>query len=166
MFMFRRKMPGYEDWASDILGPGPEASADEWEVVERIGPGDKRLGSCKGWIMGACVGTPDVDHPCIVFLTEYAIYADVHPQTLGASPEVIVAPLYSIGKCGLGANDVGGTRMVIVFDSTGQPLSLDGPEPDPSRFRAIGVDLPRGQVGESFGRQLMTLVPPERQEHV
>src|SRR5512132_3180607 len=70
---------------------------------------DKELGACKAWILGGSAGD-SADQPCIVFLTNRALYVDVRPYE-GGTPGLIVAPFHMIANCEIGRNDIGGTRL-------------------------------------------------------
>ena len=139
----------YEDWSKAVLGRSRRVGAEDWAATRALmHRTDKEVGACKGWALGASVGD-SVDQPCIVFLTDHALYVDVRPQTL-ADPELIVAPFHMIEKCGTGRNDVGGTRLVFILDTKGKQV--------PGDLRGIGVDLPRGRHGAAFGQLVVDTV--------
>jgi hypothetical protein len=111
---------------------------------------DKALGACKAWILGGSASNP-VDQPCIVFLTNRALYVEVRPYE-GRNPGLIVAPFHMIATCEIGPNDVGGTRLAFILDTKGNQNSAG--------LRSIAVELPRDRRGASFGRLVANTVGP------
>jgi hypothetical protein len=89
------------------------------------------------------------DQPCIVFLTNRALYVDVWPYE-GGTPGLIVAPFHMIAKCEIGRNDVGGTRLAFILDTRGNQ--------NPTELRSIAVDLPRDRHGAAFGHLVVNTV--------
>lgn len=123
-----------------LFGGRRERAIDEpdWtEIGDSVGDGERRLGASHGWSID-----DGIDHPCGVYLTDRALYVDVRPDTL-ARRETISIPFWSIGRCGVGRSDTGAPRLVVVFDLEGQR--------DPVDARGVGVDLPRGRAGRTFG---------------
>jgi len=109
---------------------------------------DKELGACKAWILGGSVGD-STDQPCIVFLTNRALYVDVWPYE-GGTPGLIVAPFHMIAKCEIERNDVGGTRLAFILDTKANQ--------NPAELRSIAVDLPRDRHGAAFGQLVVSTV--------
>src|SRR5436190_11902628 len=61
------------------------------------GSDGQRAGGVQGVILGGPVGD-SADQPCVVFLTNRALYVDVWPYE-GGSPGLIVAPFRLIAEC-------------------------------------------------------------------
>jgi hypothetical protein len=136
----------YEDWSKAVLGRRRRVRARDWKAPRALmDRTDKELGACKGWILGGSVG----DQPCIVFLTNRALYVDVWPYE-GGTPGLIVAPFHMIAKCEIGGNDVGGTRLAFILDTRGNH--------NPAQLRSIAVDLPRDRHGAAFGQLVVNTV--------
>ena len=139
----------YEDWSKAVLGRRRRVRARDWKAPRRwMDRTDKRLWACKAWILGGPIGD-SADQPCIVFLTNRALYVDVWPYE-GGTPGLIVAPLHMIAKCGIERNDVGGTRLAFILDTKGNRYAA---EP-----RSIAVDLPRDRHGAAFGQLVVNAV--------
>lgn len=69
----------YEDWSKTVLGKRRRVRARDWKAPRRLmDRTDKELGACKAWILGGSAGD-STDQPCIVFLTNRALYVDVWP---------------------------------------------------------------------------------------
>jgi hypothetical protein len=111
---------------------------------------DKKLGACKAWILGG-PADDSADQPCIVFLTNRALYVDVRPYE-GRTPGLIVAPFHMIAKCEIGRNDVGGTRLAFILDRRRNQKAAE--------LRSMAVDLPRHRRGAAFGRLVVETVGP------
>jgi hypothetical protein len=136
----------YEDWSKAVLGRRRRVRARDWKALRGLmDRTDKELGACKAWILGGSVG----DQPCIVFLTNRALYVDVWPYE-GGTPGLIVAPFHMIAKCEIGGNDVGGTRLAFILDMRGNQ--------NPAELRSIAVDLPRDRHGAAFGQLVVNTV--------
>jgi hypothetical protein len=84
-----------------------------------------------------------------VFLTNRALYVDVWPYE-GGTPGLIVAPFHMIAECGIGRNDVAGTRLVFILDTKGYQ--------NPAELRSIAVDLPRDRHGATYGQLVVNTV--------
>ena len=141
----------YEDWSKAVLGrrrarPCQGLEGRRCRSMDRT---DKELGACKAWILGGSVGDSGADQPCIVFLTNRALYVDVWPYE-GGTPGLIVAPFRMIAKCGIERNDVGGTRLAFILDTKGNQ--------NPAELRSIAVDLPRDRHGAAFGQLVVNTV--------
>ena len=148
--MGRRVSLGYyEDWSKGVLGRRRRVRARDWKaprgLMDRT---DKELGACKAWILGGSVGD-STDQPCIVFLTNRALYVDVWPYE-GGTPGLIVAPFHMIAKCEIERNDVGGTRLAFILDTKANQ--------NPAELRSIAVDLPRDRHGAAFGQLVVNTV--------
>jgi hypothetical protein len=115
---------------------------------------EREVDASDGWIVGRTVGD-SVDHPCSVFLTDRTIYVEVRPQTILPEPELIAAPFADVLRCGIAPNHIGGTRLMFIFDPTGR-------REDEDKFRGIGIDLPRGRGGATFGQRVVDTVGPGR----
>ena len=139
----------YEDWSKTVLGRRRRVRARDWKaprgLMDRT---DKELGACKAWILGGFVDD-STDQPCIVFLTNRALYIDVWPYE-GGNPGMIVAPCHMIAECEIERNDVGGTRLAFVLDTRGNQ--------NPAELRSIAVDLPRDRHGAAFGQLVVNTV--------
>ena len=85
----------YEDWSKAVLGRRRRVRARDWKAPRRwMDRTDQKLGACKAWILGGSAGD-SADHPCIVFLTNRALYIDVRPYE-GGTPGLIVAPFFEM----------------------------------------------------------------------
>ena len=141
----------YEDWSKTVLGRRRRVRARDWKAPRRwMDRTDKELGACKAWILGGSAGE-SADHPCIVFLTNRALYVDVRPYE-GGTPGLVVAPFRMIAECEIVRNDVGGTRLAFMLDTRGNQ--------NPAELRSIAVDLPRNRRGAAFGRLVVETVGP------
>jgi len=141
----------YEDWSKSVLGRRRRVRARDWKAPRRwMDRTDKRMAACKAWILGGSAGDA-ADHPCIVFLTNRALYIDVRPYE-GGTRGLIVAPFHMIARCETGRNDVGGTRLAFILDTR-----RNGSAAEP---RSIAVDLPRHRRGAAFGRLVVETVGP------
>lgn len=139
----------YEDWSKTVLGRRRRVRARDWKAPRRfMDRTDKKLGACKAWILGGSAGD-SADQPCIVFLTNRALYVDVWPYD-GGTPGLIVAPFHMIAKCEIGRNDVGGTRLDFILDTKGNQ--------NPAELRSIALDLPRDRHGAAYGRLVVNTV--------
>ena len=139
----------YEDWSKAVLGRRRRVRARDWKAPRRLmDRTDKALAACKAWILG---GSADdaADHPCIVFLTNRALYVDVRPYE-GGTPGLIVAPFRMIARCEIGRTDVGATRLAFILDTTRNQ--------NRSELRSIAVDLPRDRHGATFGQLVVNTV--------
>jgi hypothetical protein len=140
---------GYDDWSRAVLGRRRRVRARDWRAPRRLmDRTDKELGACKGWVLGGSVGN-SADEPCIVFLTNRALYVDVWPYE-GRRPGLIVAPFHMIAECGIERNDVGGTRLAFILDTKGNQ--------NPAELRCVAVDLPRDRHGAAFGQLVVNTV--------
>ena len=102
----------------DRTGRRRHVRARDWNAPRRfMDRTDKKLGACKAWILGGSAGD-SADQPCIVFLTNRALYVDVWPYD-GGTPGLIVAPFHMIAKCEIWRNDIGGTRLDFILDTKG-----------------------------------------------
>jgi hypothetical protein len=138
----------YEDWSKAVLGRRRRVRARDWKAPRRwMDRTDKELGACKAWILGGSVGD-SAEQPCIVFLTNRALYVDVWPYE-GGTPGLIVAPFRMIAKCEIERNDVGGTRLAFLLDTKAN---------HPAGLRSIAVDLPRDRHGAAFGQLVVKTV--------
>jgi hypothetical protein len=139
----------YEDWSKAVLGRRRRVRARDWKAPRRLmDRTEKRLRACKAWILGGSAGD-SADQPCIVFLTNRALYVEVWPYE-GGNPGLIVAPFHMIAKCGIERNDGGGTRLAFILDTKGNQ--------NPAELRSIAVDLPRGRHGAAFGQLVVDTV--------
>ena len=139
----------YEDWSKAVLGRRRRVRARDWKAPRRwMDRTDQKLGACKAWILGGSAGD-SADHPCIVFLTNRALYIDVRPYE-GGTPGLIVAPFHMIARCEIGRNDVGGTRLAFILD-TRRNQSRD-------ELRSIAVDLARLRHGAAFGELVVNAI--------
>ena len=139
----------YENWSKAVLGRRRRVRAREWKAPRRLmDRTDKELGACKAWILGGSVGGA-ADQPCVVFLTNRALYVDVWPYE-GGNPGLIVAPFRLIAKCGIERNDVGGTRLAFTLDTKGNRNAAE--------LRSIAIDLPRDRHGAAFGQLVVNAV--------
>lgn len=139
----------YEDWSKAVLGRRRRVRARDWKAPRRLmDRTDKEVGACKAWILGGSVGD-SADQPCVVFLTNRALYVDVWPYE-GGSPGLIVAPFQLIAKCGIERNDVGGTRLAFILDTKGNRNAVE--------LRSIAVDLPRDRHGAAFGQLVVKML--------
>lgn len=139
----------YEDWSKAVLGRRRRVRARDWKAPRRLmDRTDKELGACKAWILGGSADDP-ADHPCIVFLTNRALYVDVRPYE-GGTPGLIVAPFRMIARCESERTDVGGTRLAFVLDTKGNQNRAE--------LRSIAVDLPRDRHGAAFGQLVVNTV--------
>jgi hypothetical protein len=139
----------YEDWSKAVLGRRRRVRARDWKAPRRLmDQTDKNLGACKAWLLGGSVDD-SADQPCIVFLTNRALYVDVWPYE-GGTPGLIVAPFHMIANCGIERNDVGGTRLAFILDTKGNQ--------NPAELRSIAVDLPRGRHGAAFGQLVVKML--------
>jgi hypothetical protein len=139
----------YEDWSKAVLGRRRRVRARDWKAPRRsMDRTDKELGACKAWILGGSVGD-SAYQPCIVFLTNRALYVDVRPYE-GGTPGLIVAPFHVIATCGIEPNDVGGTRLAFILDTKGNQ--------NPAELRRIAIDLPRDRHGAAFGQLVVNTV--------
>jgi hypothetical protein len=140
---------GYDDWSKAVLGRRRRVRARDWKAPRRLmDRTDQELGACKAWILGGSVGD-SADQPCIVFLTNRAVYVDVWPYE-GGTPGLIVALFQLIAECGIGRNDAGGTRLVFILDTRGNQ--------NPAELRSIAIDLPRDRHGAAFGQLVVKTV--------
>ena len=147
----RMSLRYYEDWSKAVLGRRRRVRARDWKAPRRVmDRTDKELGACKAWILGGSVDDSS-DQPCVVFLTNRALYVDVWPYE-GGSPGLIVAPFHLIAKCGIERNDVGGTRLAFILDTKGNQNAAE--------LRSIAVDLPRDRRGAAFGQLVVDTVGP------
>jgi hypothetical protein len=145
----------YEDWSKAVLGRRRRVRARDWKAARRwMDRTDKALGARKAWILGGSAGDAE-DQPCIVFLTNRALYVEVRPYE-GRTPGLIVAPFHMIATCEIGGNDVGGTRLAFLLDTKGRQ--------NPAGLRSIAVELPRGRRGAAFGRLVVDTVGPRAGE--
>lgn len=120
-----------------------EVPEPEWSLIDgHLDTGEEEIDACKGWSIGGAV-----DHPCAVYLTDRSIYVDVRPDASLTGSETIVIPFARIGKCGVVAGDRGTSRLVIVFEPSGESGSdnLDG----------VGVDLRPVDRGREFGARVV-----------
>lgn len=139
----------YEDWSKLVLGRRRRVRSRDWKAPRRfMDRTDKELGACKAWILGGSAGD-SADQPCIVFLTNRALYVDVRPYE-GGTRGLIVAPFHMIARCELGWNDVGGTRLAFILDMKRHQ--------DPAGLRSIAIDLPRHRRGVAFGQLVVDTV--------
>jgi hypothetical protein len=139
----------YEDWSKAVLGRRRRVRARDWKAPRRfMDRTDKELGACKAWLLGGSVGD-SAYQPCIVFLTNRALYVDVWPYE-GGTAGLIVAPFHMIATCGIERNDVGGTRLAFILDTKGNQ--------NPAELRSIAVDLPRDRRGAAFGQLVVNTV--------
>ena len=145
----RMSLGYYEDWSKTVLGRRRRVRARDWKAPRRLmDRTDKELGACKAWLLGGSVGD-SADQPCVVFLTNRALYVDVWPYE-GGSPGLIVAPFRLIAECGIERNDVGGTRLAFILDTRGNQNAAE--------LRSIAVDLPRHRHGAAFGQLVVDTV--------
>jgi hypothetical protein len=145
----RMSLRYYEDWSKAVLGRRRRVRARDWKAPRRLmDRTDQELGACKAWILDGSVGD-SADQPCVVFLTNRALYVDVWPYE-GGSPGLIVAPFRLIAKCGIERNDVGGTRLAFILDTKGNRNAAE--------LRSIAVDLPRDRHGAAFGQLVVNTV--------
>jgi hypothetical protein len=139
----------YEDWSRAVLGRRRRVRARDWKAPRRLmDRTDKRLGACKAWMLGGSAGD-SADQPCIVFLTNRALYVDVRPYE-GGTAGLIVAPFRMIATCGTERNDGGGTRLAFILDTKRNQ--------NPADLRSIAVDLPRDRHGTAFGQLVVDTV--------
>ena len=139
----------YEDWSKAVLGRRRRVRARDWKAPRRLmDRTDKELGACKAWILGGSAGEPE-DQPCIVFLTNRALYVDVRPYA-GGTRGLIVAPFHMIADCEIAPNDVGGTRLAFILDTRANQ--------NRGQLRSIAVDLPRHRHGAAFGQLVVNTV--------
>jgi len=141
----------YEDWSKAVLGRRRRVRAREWKAPRRwMDRTDKKLAACKAWILGGSAGD-SADQPCIMFLTNRALYIDVRPYE-GRTPGLIVAPFHTIARCEAWRNGVGGTRLAFILDTRGNRNAAE--------LRTIAVDLPRHRYGAAFGELVVNTVAP------
>lgn len=128
--------------ARDALFTERDISGPDWDSIsEHLSSDERQIDACAGWTVGG-----DIDHPCVAYLTDRAIYVDIRPDTL-APREVVTIPFSTIGKCGVQNSDQGSPRLVVVFDPVGDGTS-DG-------LQGLAVDLrPKGH-GWDFGERVM-----------
>ena len=139
----------YEDWSKTVLGKRRRVRARAWKAPRRLmDRTDKELGACKAWILGGSVDD-SAYQPCIVFLTNRALYVDVRPYD-GGTPGLIVAPFHMIANCEIGRNDIGGTRLDFILDTKGNQ--------NPAELRSIAIDLPRDRHGAAYGQLVVNAV--------
>src|SRR5260370_30965097 len=75
----RMSLGYYEDWSKTVLGRRRRVRARDRKAPRRyMDPTDKKLGASKAWILGGAAGD-SADQPCIVFLTNRALYVDISP---------------------------------------------------------------------------------------
>lgn len=138
----------YEDWSKAVLGRRRRVRARDWKAPRRwMDRTDKKLAACKAWLLGGPAGD-SADEPCIVFLTNRALYVDVRPYE-GRNPGLIVAPFHMIANCEIGRTDVGGTRLAFILDARAKQNRAE--------LRSIAVDLPR-RHGAAFGQLVVKTV--------
>lgn len=118
-------------------------SAPDWNRVRgHLQSGEKRIGVCKGWMIGE-----DIDHPCGAYLTNRALYVDIRPEAF-TTAETIAIPLDTIETCGVGTSDTGSPRLTVVF--------VPGGANNPESAREVAVDL-RCSDARNFGQRVVQL---------
>src|SRR5215216_4649376 len=130
----------YEDWSKAVLGRRRRVRARDWTAPRRLmDRTDKELGACKAWILGGSAGD-SADQPCIVFLTNRALYVDVWPYD-GGIPGLIVAPFHMIANAKLG-----GTTLVALASTSSSTRRAIRTQPScgalQSIFRETDMALP------------------------
>ena len=119
-----------------------EPSAPDWSRLQgRLDSREKRIGVCKGWVIGE-----GIDHPCGVYLTDRALYVDIRPEAF-TTAETIAIPFHTIERCEVRTSETGSPRLVVVFVSIGSR--------DPAA-REVEVDL-RCSNAPSFGQRVVRL---------
>ena len=142
----RRLVP---DWSAEILGESPDVIDDDWALVrDNFVDDEAQIFAVKACAKRRLDREPWIDQPCLVFLTDRAVYVAVRPQTFTESYEIAI-PFDHILRCGAAPNDVGGTRLALIFEQELIPT------------RVVSVDLPRGSGGADFARAILSRVEPD-----
>lgn len=104
MALFRRK----------TVEPTPDWNRLQWHLQS----GEKRVGVCRGWLVGE-----GIDHPCGVYLTNRALYVDIREEAL-THAQTIAIPFDTIEKCGIDASDPGSPPLLVVGRESARDVAV------------------------------------------
>jgi hypothetical protein len=137
------------DWDKRALGARRRVKRSEW--ANAVVAGEQRRGASKGWL----IGDEGEDQPCIVFLTDAAIYVRTYVRLPGDEASMTRAPLEQVRRAGFrstgGPSDPGGKKQFgwcIVFVASNE---------DESDFQSFGIYLPGGFRSLKLAKRIAAL---------